>query len=113
MLSIIDIKNLLYHNGVKFQPTCIGSLTDCLGIIPGALRPTRNRWLEVIGPAPSIGLPKASTTRPKSSVPTGTSTMAPVRLTTSPSLISLSLPKMGIGYKLTQTDFTFLRFRRK
>ena len=88
-----NLKNLLYHNGVKFQPTCIGSLTDCLGIIPGALRPTRNRWLEVIGPAPSIGLPKASTTRPKSSVPTGTSTMAPVRLTTSPSLISLSLPK--------------------
>ena len=86
-------QNLLNHNGVKFQPTCIGSLTDCLGIIPGALRPTRNRWLDVIGPAPSIGLPKASTTRPKSSVPTGTSTMAPVRLTTSPSLISLSLPK--------------------
>ena len=83
----------LYENMIMFKHTCIGSLTDCLGIIPGALRPTRNRWLELIGPAPSIGLPKASTTRPKSSVPTGTSTMAPVRFTTSPSLKSLSLPK--------------------
>ena len=74
--------------------TCIGSLTDCLGIMPGALRPTRNLWLAPMGPAPSIGLPKASTTRPNSSLPTGTSTIAPVRLTTSPSLISLSLPKL-------------------
>lgn len=41
---------------------------------------------------PSMGLPRASTTRPSSSSPTGTSTMAPVLFTTSPSLISLSLP---------------------
>src|SRR5690606_8487921 len=41
-----------------------------------------------------IGLPRPSTTRPRSSGPTGTSTMAPVRLTVSPSLMSRSLPKI-------------------
>ena len=42
---------------------------------------------------PSMGLPRASTTRPRRASPIGTSTMAPVRLTTSPSRMSLSLPK--------------------
>jgi hypothetical protein len=32
------------------------------------------------GPLPSIGLPSASTTRPSRPLPTGTSTMVPVRL---------------------------------
>jgi len=45
---------------------------------------------------PSMGFPRASTTRPSSSRPTGTSTIAPVRFTMSPSLISLSLPKTTI-----------------
>lgn len=36
--------------------------------------------------------PKASTTRPNRASPTGTSTIAPVLLTISPSLMSLSLP---------------------
>merc|ERR1719295_932870 len=71
----------------------MGSLTDCLGMIPGALMPTRCLALAPRGPAPSMGFPRASTTRPNSSEPTGTSTMAPVLLTTSPSLMSLSLPK--------------------
>lgn len=39
-----------------------------------------------------MAFPRASTTRPSSSSPTGTSTMAPVLFTMSPSLISLSLP---------------------
>ncbi|KAI9013401.1 hypothetical protein CLU79DRAFT_769169 [Phycomyces nitens] len=43
-----------------------------------------------------MGLPRASTTRPKIPGPTGTSTMAPVRLTVSPSLIKRSLPKTTI-----------------
>ena len=46
----------------------------------------------IILTSPSMGFPKASTTRPRSSIPTGTSTIAPVLLTTSPSRISLSLP---------------------
>lgn len=49
-----------------------------------------------MGPFPSIGFPNASTTRPNISGPTGTSTMFPVRLTVSPSLISRSFPKMVI-----------------
>ncbi|KAH9415508.1 hypothetical protein DERP_015036 [Dermatophagoides pteronyssinus] len=65
-------------------------------MIPGALTPTRARVLVLIGPLPSIGLPKASTTRPSNSAPIGTSTMAPVRLTISPSLINLSLPNTTI-----------------
>ena len=47
-----------------------------------------------IGPLPSIGLPRPSTTRPSKALPTGTSTMVPVRLTTSPSRIVRSSPKI-------------------
>ena len=39
------------------------------------------------GPLPSIGTPRASTTRPKSSGPTGTSKILPVHLQTSPSVM--------------------------
>uniref|UniRef100_A0A1A9VCE7 Uncharacterized protein n=1 Tax=Glossina austeni TaxID=7395 RepID=A0A1A9VCE7_GLOAU len=74
-------------------PVCIGSRTETRGIIPGALIPTRKRSLVLMAPLPSIALPKASTTRPNISLPTGTSTIAPVRFTISPCLISLSLPK--------------------
>merc|ERR1719419_151893 len=49
-------------------------------MMPGALRPTLNFSEVPRGPLPSMGVPRAST-------------MAPVRLTTSPSLMSLSLPK--------------------
>jgi len=41
--------------------------------------------LVLTGPNPSIGLPRASKTLPNISSPIGTSTMAPVLLTTSPS----------------------------
>ncbi len=77
--------------------------------MPGALSPTLNRSLVPSGPLPSMGTPSASTTRPSSSMPTGTSTMAPVRLTTSPSLMSLSLPKTTTptlsGSKLSAMPF--------
>jgi hypothetical protein len=76
------------------RPVCIGSLTDFLGIIPGALIYTLDLLLVLTGPSPSIGLPKASNTRPNISSPIGTSTMAPVLVTVSPSWIYLSLPKM-------------------
>ena len=45
-----------------------------------------------IGPLPSIGWPSALTTRPSISSPTGTEMMRPVRLTVSPSLISVESP---------------------
>ena len=62
-----------------FKPDCIGSWTDCRAMIPGALMSTRRRSLVSIGPLPSIAFPRGSTTRPRSSGPTGTSTMSPVR----------------------------------
>ena len=68
---------------IDFKPVCIGSLTDCLGIIPGAFTSTLFLSLEVMAPFPSIGFPKPSTTLPRSSLPTGTSTIAFVLYTTS------------------------------
>ena len=48
----------------------------------------------VMAPFPSIGFPKPSTTLPRSSLPTGTSTIAFVLLIVSPSFIFLSSPKI-------------------
>ena len=72
---------------IALRPVCIGSCTDLRGMMPGAFTSTRGARSDLIGPLPSIGLPSASTTRPSRPLPTGTSTMAPVRLTVSPSLI--------------------------
>ena len=66
-------------------PVYIGSCTDFLGIIPGALISTLALVEDLIGPFPSIGLPKASTTLPNKPSPIGTSTIAPVLYTVSPS----------------------------
>ena len=79
---------------IDFNPVCIGSLTDCLGIMPGAFTSTRFLFLAESPPFPSIGFPSPSTTLPKSSLPTGTSTIAFVLLIVSPSLIFLSSPKI-------------------
>eukprot|EP01139_Manchomonas_bermudensis_P000567 Amastigsp_a620_4154.p4 type:complete len:121 gc:universal Amastigsp_a620_4154:621-259(-) len=78
---------------MALMPVCMGSCTDLRGIMPGALSSTRRRVSDLIGPLPSIGLPSASTTRPRMPMPTGTSTIAPVRRTVSPSLMCVSLPK--------------------
>jgi hypothetical protein len=75
---------------IALRPVAIGSCIDLRGMMPGALTSTRLRS-PGIGPLSSIGLPSASTTRPSRPLPTGTSTMAPVRLTVWPSLISRSL----------------------
>ena len=77
---------------IAFNPVCIGSETDFLGIIPGALTSIRLLVSDSIFPLPSIGFPSASTTRPKRLLPTGTSTIVLVLLTVSPSLIAESLP---------------------
>jgi len=79
-----------------FNPVYIGSLTDYLGIIPGAFNSTLDLSVALTGPFPSIGFPSESKTLPNISSPMGTSTMAPVLLTTSPSWISLSLPNTTI-----------------
>src|ERR1700733_2363630 len=79
---------------MALSPVAIGSCTDLRGMMPGALTSTRAFFSALIGPLPSIGSPSASTTRPRSPFPTGTSTMARVRLTVWPSLISRSEPKI-------------------
>jgi hypothetical protein len=79
---------------IALRPVCIGSCTDLRGMMPGALVSTRRRSVAWIGPLPSIGLPSASTTRPSRPLPTGTSTIAPVRFTRSPSRIVRSSPKI-------------------
>lgn len=68
-----------------FNPVYIGSWTDFLGIIPGALISTLFLSSDLTGPKPSMALPKASKTLPNIPSPIGTSTMDPVLLTTSPS----------------------------
>jgi hypothetical protein len=57
-------------------------------ITPGAMRSTGRVAFVSIGPLSSSGRPSASTTRPSSADPTGTSTTRPVVLTVSPSLIT-------------------------
>lgn len=52
--------------------------------------------MALIGPKPSIGLPNGSRTLPNNSSPIGTSTIAPVLYTISPSYISLSFPNTTI-----------------
>ena len=84
--------------GIKLSialiPVCIGSCTDFLGIIPGALSSALLIFTFLSGPFPSIGFPNPSTTLPKRDSPVGTSTIDWVLFTTSPSLIDLSLPKI-------------------
>src|ERR1700733_10490969 len=79
---------------IAFNPVCTGSCTDLRGMMPGAFTSTRPRTTSVSGPLPSIGVPSPSTTRPSKPLPTGTSTIVPVRVTVSPSRICLSLPKI-------------------
>ncbi len=79
---------------IALMPVCIGSVTDCRAMIPGALVSTSRRSSKITGPLSSIGLPSPSTTRPSSVLPTGTSTMSPVRFTVSPSRIFRSSPKI-------------------
>lgn len=67
------------------RPVYIGSFTDFLGIIPGALISTLCLSLDLTGPNPSMALPNGSKTLPNIPSPMGTSTIAPVLLTTSPS----------------------------
>ena len=77
---------------IAFSPVCSGSFTGWRSTTPGARRSIGENCVVAIGPLPSIGWPSALTTRPSISSPTGTEMMRPVRLTRSPSLISLNSP---------------------
>jgi hypothetical protein len=63
-------------------------------MIPGAFTSILELTTLIKGPAPSIGSPKAFTTRPSKPSPTGISIILPERKTTSPSVISASFPKI-------------------
>ena len=79
---------------IAFKPVWRGSCTDFLSAIPGALYSTGRVSVVAIGPLPSIGRPRASTTRPTIASPTGTCMMVPVRFTSSPSLMAVSPPRI-------------------
>ncbi len=74
---------------IDLSPVCTGSETDWRAMTPGATFSSGDVSSASIGPLPSIGLPSASTTRPSSALPTGTSSMRPVVLTVSPSEMCL------------------------
>ena len=73
---------------MALRPVCIGSCTLLRFTMPGALISILRVCFASMGPRPSMGLPRASTTRPSSASPTGTSAIWPVRLTVSPSRMS-------------------------
>ncbi len=79
---------------IDFKPVCIGWSTDLRAITPGAIFSIGADSLVLTGPLPSIGWPRALTTRPRSSGPTGTSRMRPVHLTVSPSEMCSYSPRI-------------------
>jgi len=79
---------------IDFSPVCTGWLTLWRAITPGATFSITSVILALTGPLPSIGWPRALTTRPISSGPTGTDRMLPVHLTVSPSLMCSYSPRI-------------------
>src|SRR5688572_5272827 len=78
---------------MALRPVYIGSFTGCRWMTPGALNSSGRRSVASIGPSPSSGLPRGSTTRPSRPGPTGTLMTSPVRRTGSPSLTCCHSPK--------------------
>ena len=74
---------------MALMPVCTGWSTDWRAMTPGAICSMGAEHWVSIGPLPSMGLPRASTTRPSSSGPVGTSRILPVHLTGSPSVMPL------------------------
>ena len=70
---------------IDLSPVCTGCVTDLRAITPGATFSIGSVIFALTGPLPSIGRPSEFTTRPMSSVPTGTSRIRPVAFTVSPS----------------------------
>ena len=73
------------------MPVCSGTVTDFRVTTPEASRSMGMVAVVWMGPLPSMGLPRASMTRPSISSPAGTSARRPVRRTRSPS----SMPSSG------------------
>jgi hypothetical protein len=71
---------------IALSPVWSGSFTGWRTMIPGAGDSTFRVIVVATGPRPSIGFPRASTTRPTMAGPTGTSSTRDVRRTWSPSL---------------------------
>ena len=74
---------------MALMPVAMGSRTDWRSMTPGARRSTGRNLSVLMGPLSSMGWPSALTTRPMRASPTGTDMILPVRLTVSPSLISV------------------------
>ena len=78
---------------IDLIPVCKGSFTGCLKITPGAFLSKGIRKVSPsMGPLPSMGFPKVSTTRPTIPSPTLMEAIFLVRLTVFPSLISFEGP---------------------
>ena len=83
---------MLTMESTALMPVSRGSRTGWRSMTPGAMRSMAPYSLVVMGPLPSMGWPRALTTRPTMSSPTGTDMMRRVRLTSSPSRISAYSP---------------------
>ena len=77
---------------MALMPVWRGCLTGWRSMMPGAGLSMGRYSVVSMGPAPSMGWPRALTTRPIMPSPTGTETTRPVRLTTPPSLMPASEP---------------------
>ena len=75
---------------ITFNPVINGWYTDFLVMTPGATLSIGRDLLLTIGSPPSTASPSAFTTLPSNASPTGTSTILPVRFTSSPSRIKVS-----------------------
>ena len=78
---------------MALMPVCSGSLTGWRPTMPGAWTSIRRVWSVAIGPLPSIGSPRALTTRPSRASPTGTERIRPVALTTCSSSSASTSPR--------------------
>src|SRR4051794_27095309 len=63
---------------MDLMPVCNGSVTGWRATMPGACTSRRRSLSAAIGPRPSTGRPRGSTTRPNSPSPTGTERIRPV-----------------------------------
>src|ERR687887_2628410 len=78
---------------IALIPVWSGSFTGWRSTTPGALNSSGRVSSVSIGPRPSSGLPRGSTTRPRSASPTGTLATRPERRTGSPSRMCSHSPK--------------------
>ena len=73
---------------MALMPVCKGTDTLWRSMMPGASASTGRVSVVAMGPLPSMGSPKAFTTRPSMASPTGTDSTLPVRRTAVPSRTS-------------------------